>query len=165
MALFEFPLPDVGEGFTEAEIVSWKVAPGDQVSINQVVCEIETAKSLVELPSPFEGTVEALACPGGRHRVGGHRPSLLFAMGHPTSPPTRRHSHHRRATLRQRFRRLRRSPKTLSVMALGRVKLRPGVAGMPRRRLSSPLNPHCRREDSAAGECSRFGEASGAKAR
>jgi 2-oxoisovalerate dehydrogenase E2 component (dihydrolipoyl transacylase) len=50
MAVFEFPLPDVGEGLTEAEIVSWKVAPGDQVSINQVVCEIETAKSLVELP-------------------------------------------------------------------------------------------------------------------
>lgn len=60
MALFQFPLPDVGEGLTEAEIVSWRVKPGDQVSLNQVVCEIETAKSLVELPSPFEGTVEAL---------------------------------------------------------------------------------------------------------
>jgi 2-oxoisovalerate dehydrogenase E2 component (dihydrolipoyl transacylase) len=65
MAVFEFPLPDVGEGLTEAEIVSWKVAPGDQVSINQVVCEIETAKSLVELPSPFEGTVEALLAEEG----------------------------------------------------------------------------------------------------
>jgi 2-oxoisovalerate dehydrogenase E2 component (dihydrolipoyl transacylase) len=65
MAVFEFPLPDVGEGLTEAEIVSWKVAPGDQVSINQVVCEIETAKSLVELPSPFEGTVEALLAQEG----------------------------------------------------------------------------------------------------
>jgi pyruvate dehydrogenase E2 component (dihydrolipoamide acetyltransferase) len=60
MAVVEFPLPDVGEGLTEAEIVSWKVAPGDHVSVNQVVCEIETAKSLVELPSPFEGIVEAL---------------------------------------------------------------------------------------------------------
>ena len=60
MALFQFPLPDVGEGLTEAEIVTWRVKPGDQVSLNQVVCEIETAKSLVELPSPFEGTVEAL---------------------------------------------------------------------------------------------------------
>lgn len=60
MALFQFPLPDVGEGLTEAEIVSWRVKPGDQVSLNQVVVEIETAKSLVELPSPFEGTVEAL---------------------------------------------------------------------------------------------------------
>lgn len=65
MAVFEFPLPDVGEGLTEAEIVSWKVAPGDRVSVNQVVCEIETAKSLVELPSPFEGTVEALLAKEG----------------------------------------------------------------------------------------------------
>jgi 2-oxoisovalerate dehydrogenase E2 component (dihydrolipoyl transacylase) len=60
MAVFEFALPDVGEGLTEAEIVSWKVAPGDHVAVNQVVCEIETAKSLVELPSPFEGVVEKL---------------------------------------------------------------------------------------------------------
>lgn len=60
MAVFEFSLPDVGEGLTEAEIVSWRVKPGDQVAVNQVVCEIETAKSLVELPSPFEGTVESL---------------------------------------------------------------------------------------------------------
>ncbi|MGV8885844.1 MAG: dihydrolipoamide acetyltransferase family protein [Microbacteriaceae bacterium] len=56
----EFILPDVGEGLTEAEIVQWKVAPGDTVSINQVLVEIETAKSLVELPSPFAGTVSAL---------------------------------------------------------------------------------------------------------
>src|SRR5690606_27605205 len=55
-----FPLPDVGEGLTEAEIVSWRVAPGDTVEVNQVVVEIETAKSLVELPSPFGGVVEAL---------------------------------------------------------------------------------------------------------
>jgi len=60
VALFQFPLPDVGEGLTEAEIVAWRVKPGDQISLNQVVVEIETAKSLVELPSPFEGTVEAL---------------------------------------------------------------------------------------------------------
>ncbi|MEX2441498.1 MAG: biotin/lipoyl-containing protein, partial [Pontimonas sp.] len=65
MALVSYPLPDVGEGLTEAEIVSWKVAPGDQVSLNQVVCEIETAKSLVELPSPFEGTVEAVLAKEG----------------------------------------------------------------------------------------------------
>lgn len=56
----EFLLPDVGEGLTEAEIVSWKVAPGDPVSINQVLVEIETAKSLVELPSPFAGVVVGL---------------------------------------------------------------------------------------------------------
>ncbi|WP_326967126.1 dihydrolipoamide acetyltransferase family protein [Arthrobacter sp. CG_A4] len=60
MTLHKFNLPDVGEGLTEAEIVSWKVKAGDTVAINDVLCEIETAKSLVELPSPFAGTVTAL---------------------------------------------------------------------------------------------------------
>jgi 2-oxoisovalerate dehydrogenase E2 component (dihydrolipoyl transacylase) len=60
MSLAVFNLPDVGEGLTEAEIVSWKVAPGDQVTVNQVICEIETAKSIVELPCPFAGTIEKL---------------------------------------------------------------------------------------------------------
>lgn len=55
-----FILPDVGEGLTEAEILSWKVAEGDQVSVNQVIVEIETAKSVVELPSPYAGTVLSL---------------------------------------------------------------------------------------------------------
>jgi 2-oxoisovalerate dehydrogenase E2 component (dihydrolipoyl transacylase) len=55
-----FKLPDVGEGLTEAEIVGWKVGPGDVVEINQVIVEIETAKSLVELPSPYAGEVTAL---------------------------------------------------------------------------------------------------------
>ncbi len=62
----EFLLPDVGEGLTEAEIVAWKVKAGDSVSINQVLVEIETAKSLVELPSPFEGTVAALLVEEGQ---------------------------------------------------------------------------------------------------
>jgi pyruvate dehydrogenase E2 component (dihydrolipoamide acetyltransferase) len=56
----EFRLPDVGEGLTEAEIVSWKVKEGDVIEINDIIVEIETAKSLVELPSPYEGTVLAL---------------------------------------------------------------------------------------------------------
>jgi pyruvate dehydrogenase E2 component (dihydrolipoamide acetyltransferase) len=62
----EFRLPDVGEGLTEAEIVAWKVKPGDSVRLNQVLVEIETAKSLVELPSPFEGTVSALLVEEGQ---------------------------------------------------------------------------------------------------
>lgn len=67
----EFVLPDVGEGLTEAQIVSWSVEPGASVELNQVVCEIETAKSLVELPSPFEGTVtQILAEPGQTVPVG-----------------------------------------------------------------------------------------------
>lgn len=55
-----FRLPDVGEGLTEAEIVAWHVAPGDTVTVNQVLVEIETAKSIVELPSPFAGVVASL---------------------------------------------------------------------------------------------------------
>ena len=62
----EFPLPDVGEGLTEADIVSWKVAPGDEVTVNQILVEIETAKSLVELPSPQAGTVGALLVEEGQ---------------------------------------------------------------------------------------------------
>lgn len=56
----EFKLPDVGEGLVEAELVSWHVAVGDTVQVNDIVCEIETAKSVVELPSPYAGVVEAL---------------------------------------------------------------------------------------------------------
>ncbi|MFD1119936.1 biotin/lipoyl-containing protein, partial [Sphaerisporangium aureirubrum] len=56
----EFKLPDVGEGLTEAEIIKWHVAAGDQVELNQTIVEIETAKAVVELPCPFEGVVGAL---------------------------------------------------------------------------------------------------------
>jgi 2-oxoisovalerate dehydrogenase E2 component (dihydrolipoyl transacylase) len=61
----EFRLPDVGEGLTEADIVSWHVKPGDTVTINQVLVEIETAKAVVELPSPYAGTVSALLVAAG----------------------------------------------------------------------------------------------------
>lgn len=71
MSTQNFTLPDVGEGLTEAEIVTWKVAPGDTVAINDVICEIETAKSLVELPSPHAGTVaELLVAEGATVEVG-----------------------------------------------------------------------------------------------
>ena len=67
----EFAMPDVGEGLTEAEVVTWNVAPGDTVTVNQIICEIETAKAAVELPSPFAGTVgELLAKPGETVAVG-----------------------------------------------------------------------------------------------
>ena len=56
----EFPLPDVGEGLTEAEILRWLVHPGDVVTVNQMLVEIETAKAAVELPSPYAGTVVEL---------------------------------------------------------------------------------------------------------
>ncbi|WP_433611711.1 dihydrolipoamide acetyltransferase family protein [Prescottella agglutinans] len=67
----EFRLPDLGEGLTEAELVSWAVAVGDTVELNQVIAEVETAKALVELPSPFAGVVrELLARPGDTVPVG-----------------------------------------------------------------------------------------------
>ena len=49
--LKQFRLPDVGEGLTEAEILTWHVKPGDSVKVNQIIVEIETAKSAVELPT------------------------------------------------------------------------------------------------------------------
>src|ERR1700712_4271777 len=64
-------MPDVGEGLTEAEVLTWHVAPGDTVTVNQIIVEIETAKAAVELPSPFAGTVgELLAEPGQTVEVG-----------------------------------------------------------------------------------------------
>ncbi|MGW6128688.1 dihydrolipoamide acetyltransferase family protein [Cellulomonas sp. NPDC055163] len=66
-----FHLPDAGEGLTEAEIVEWHVAVGDTVELNQTIVEIETAKSLVELPSPYAGVVvEILVQPGTTVDVG-----------------------------------------------------------------------------------------------
>ncbi|WP_426998781.1 dihydrolipoamide acetyltransferase family protein [Pseudarthrobacter sp. N5] len=56
----EFRLPDLGEGLTESEILSWKVGVGDTVALNQIIAEVETAKAVVELPSPFAGIITAL---------------------------------------------------------------------------------------------------------
>jgi 2-oxoisovalerate dehydrogenase E2 component (dihydrolipoyl transacylase) len=67
----EFAMPDVGEGLTDAEVVSWHVAPGDTVRVNQILVEIETAKAVVELPCPYAGTVgELLVEPGQNVQVG-----------------------------------------------------------------------------------------------
>lgn len=89
-----FVLPDVGEGLTEAEIVQWRVAPGDTVAVNDVIVEIETAKSLVELPSPYAGTVgELLASEGSTIEVGapiitiGAADAATPAAAQPTTVP------------------------------------------------------------------------------
>lgn len=67
----QFPLPDAGEGLTEAEIVTWHVAVGDRVEVNQTIVEIETAKSLVDLPCPWTGVVTRLLVePGTTVEVG-----------------------------------------------------------------------------------------------
>ncbi|WP_205472883.1 dihydrolipoamide acetyltransferase family protein [Nocardioides sp. SYSU D00038] len=78
----EYLLPDVGEGLVEAEIVAWKVKVGDVVEINEIVVEIETAKSLVELPSPYAGRVTALlVAEGDTVQVG----TPIIAIGEPAA--------------------------------------------------------------------------------
>ena len=100
----EFKLPDVGEGLTEADIVSWHVKPGDTIEDGQVIVEIETAKAVVELPSPYAGTVTGLLVEEGQTvdvgtpiiavEVGGtdgaagkRRPSLPPRSLHPSLQP------------------------------------------------------------------------------
>ena len=61
----DFRLPDLGEGLPEAELVQWLVAEGDEVSLNQTIAEVETAKAVVELPSPHAGTVTTLHAAAG----------------------------------------------------------------------------------------------------
>lgn len=85
-----FHLPDVGEGLTEAEIVAWKVRLGDVVAINDVLVEIETAKSIVELPSPYAGLVAQLLVEEGQTvevgspiiRIGSERGSAASPADH-----------------------------------------------------------------------------------
>jgi 2-oxoisovalerate dehydrogenase E2 component (dihydrolipoyl transacylase) len=64
--LKEFKLPDVGEGLTEADIVAWHVKPGEAVEDGQIIVEIETAKAVVELPCPWDGTVARLLAEEGQ---------------------------------------------------------------------------------------------------
>ena len=78
----EYLLPDVGEGLTEAEIVTWKVKVGDVVAVNDIVVEIETAKSLVELPSPYAGEVTALLVAEGETVPVG---TPIIAIGEPAA--------------------------------------------------------------------------------
>ena len=61
----EFRLPDLGEGLTESDIVTWHVAAGDAVQLNQIIAEVETAKALVELPSPYTGVIAELHAQAG----------------------------------------------------------------------------------------------------
>lgn len=89
MSSRKFALPDLGEGLTESEIVAWKVAVGDTVTLNQVIAEVETAKALVELPSPFAGVVSHLfADEGATVQVG--QPIVEFDVdgGDVENPPS-----------------------------------------------------------------------------
>ncbi|KZM36480.1 dihydrolipoamide acetyltransferase family protein [Oerskovia enterophila] len=79
MSTREFRLPDLGEGLTESDLVSWHVAAGDTVELNQVIAEVETAKALVDLPSPYAGVVTVLhAEPGQTVNVG--EPLVTFEV-------------------------------------------------------------------------------------
>jgi 2-oxoisovalerate dehydrogenase E2 component (dihydrolipoyl transacylase) len=117
-----FVLPDLGEGLTEAEVVAWHVAAGDEVTLNQVLLEVETEKAVVELPSPFAGTVvELLADAGATVAVGAplialdttgaersvaekvdEKVPMLVGYGPSEAPPSRRRRngsrHHDRST-------------------------------------------------------------------
>ena len=121
----QFKLPDVGEGLTEAEIVSWKVKPGDTVKVNEIVVEIETAKSLVELPSPFAGVVtELLVAEGTTVDVGTPIITVDDRLGRRSDAPARRAA--RATTWRRPSRTRRRStrrPRTRRV--------EPGLIGGP----------------------------------
>ncbi|RME47065.1 MAG: 2-oxo acid dehydrogenase subunit E2, partial [Caldilineae bacterium] len=69
--MFEFKLPDVGEGIHEAEILQWLVKEGDTVTLDQPILEIQTDKAVVEIPAPVAGKiVEIRAAPGDIARVG-----------------------------------------------------------------------------------------------
>ena len=84
----DFLLPDLGEGLAEAEVIAWHVAVGDQVTIDQLVVEVETAKAAVEVPVPFAGTVAALhATPGSMVAVGQPLISVDPAEVDPAVPP------------------------------------------------------------------------------
>ncbi len=87
----EFRMPDIGEGLTEATIAQWFVAVGDEVAIDQALVEIETAKTVVEIPSPFGGTITSImAHEGETVEVG----SVLFVVdGEPDAPIVARKPH------------------------------------------------------------------------
>ncbi|NRH34966.1 dihydrolipoamide acetyltransferase family protein [Rhodococcus sp. MS13] len=104
----EFRLPDLGEGLTSADLVEWTVGVGDTVALNQVLAQVETAKALVELPSPYVGVVrELLVEPGTTVPVGtpiirieepadspspsdSQSPSVLVGYGPAAERPSRR---------------------------------------------------------------------------
>jgi pyruvate dehydrogenase E2 component (dihydrolipoamide acetyltransferase) len=71
MADQTFRLPDLGEGLTEAQLVAWRVEEGATVEVNTPLCDVETAKAVVVIPSPFAGTIQKLhARPGDSVAVG-----------------------------------------------------------------------------------------------
>ena len=92
-----FKLPDIGSGLQEAEIVSWLIEVGDEVTTDQILCEVETEKSVVEIPVPFTGVVLEVAGPAGTSVMVGEMLVVIEAdqeaattpdEAPPTPPPT-----------------------------------------------------------------------------
>jgi 2-oxoisovalerate dehydrogenase E2 component (dihydrolipoyl transacylase) len=82
----DFLLPDLGEGLEEAEVIAWRVKPGDRVALDQVIAEVETAKAVVEVPSPYAGVITALhAEPGNTIGVG--QPLITIAADDQAAGP------------------------------------------------------------------------------
>ena len=82
----EFLLPDLGEGLEDAEVVTWRVAEGDVVELNQILVEVNTAKALVEIPAPWAGVIEKLhASDGDVVKVGS--PLVTIRVEGPASTP------------------------------------------------------------------------------
>ena len=85
MAERVFAMPDLGEGLEEGEIVAWLVAANDDVTLNQPLVEVETAKATVEIPSPFAGRIATLhGAIGEAVPVGS--PLVTFALPDGTRP-------------------------------------------------------------------------------
>ncbi len=148
--MFEFKLPDVGEGLTEAEIVSWKVKVGDTVAINDVVVEIETAKSLVELPSPYAGTVLALLVAEGQEvQVG----TPIIAIGEPSeSGPSSPRTGGARSSGSEQALEIDLSNPAASGSGegeslVGRMKADRGATRRPRRKLADAAGEHTARAE------------------
>ncbi|MED3843447.1 dihydrolipoamide acetyltransferase family protein [Geobacillus stearothermophilus] len=79
---FEFKLPDIGEGIHEGEIVKWFVKPGDEVNEDDVLCEVQNDKAVVEIPSPVKGKVLEILVPEGTVATVGQTLVTLDAPGY-----------------------------------------------------------------------------------
>src|SRR6266516_920801 len=91
MDVRQFVLPDLGEGLEDAEVVAWQVTEGDRVELNQVLVEVNTAKALVEIPSPWEGTVERVnGAEGDVVKVGQPLVAIRVSQGEALEAPKRR---------------------------------------------------------------------------
>ncbi|WP_462187190.1 dihydrolipoamide acetyltransferase family protein, partial [Frankia sp. CcWB2] len=86
-AVREFPLPDLGEGLTSAEVVRWLVGVGDVITVDQPVAEVETAKAVVEVPCPYAGVVTSLAGLAGTSVPVG-TPLITVAVSEPAAGRT-----------------------------------------------------------------------------